>query len=92
MKLKKMARAGTLESNDIVVILEPIETDEVIIDLTSTVKYQYGESIVSTIQDLLNKYQVTGVKVTANDRGALDCTIEARVETALERTGIEVGI
>ncbi|ONI46725.1 citrate lyase acyl carrier protein [Candidatus Epulonipiscium fishelsonii] len=92
MRIEKIVKAGTIESSDISIILEPTEEDEIVVDLTSVVKHQYGASIEKTIRKILNKYNVTGVNVIANDRGALDCTIEARVETALERAGIEVDI
>ncbi len=90
MKITDTARAGTLESNDITVILEPMEGDGVEIELSSSVMYQYGDAIRETIESTLKKHDITGVKVTANDRGALDCTIEARIEVALSRLGIEV--
>ena len=76
--------AGTLESSDIRVVMEPSE-EGIVIELTSTVEKQYGESIRRTISEVLSSLGVTAVRVTANDRVALDCTIRARVETAARR-------
>ncbi len=92
MKIEKIAKAGTLDSNDITVIVEPLSTDAVEIELDSTVMFQYGESIRNIIKLTLKKHNINGVKVIVNDRGALDCTIEARLETALSRAGIEVAL
>ncbi len=90
MKITKIARAGTLESNDISVVVAPQDSDDNTIELSSTVMYQYGDAIKETIENVLKKHNITGVLLTVNDRGALDCTIEARVETALEKAGLEV--
>jgi citrate lyase subunit gamma (acyl carrier protein) len=38
---------------------------------------------------VLDKFEVTGAHVTLKDQGALDCTIRARVETALRRAAKE---
>lgn len=83
MKLKKSATAGTLESSDIKVLVEPAEENT--IELESSVILQYGPAIRATIEDVLNRLDVQGVRIIATDKGALDCTIRARVETALFR-------
>lgn len=92
MKLTTVSKVGTLESNDISVILEPSGSDANEIHLTSSVMYQYGASIKQTIEQTLQRYGAQGVKVTANDRGALDCTIEARMEVALEQASMKEGV
>lgn len=89
MKITRPAHAGTLESSDIFVQVFPAEGVE--IDLTSTVELQFGESIRSTIAQVIRELGAAGVRVEARDRGALDCTIRARVETALERAAREEG-
>ncbi len=90
MRISQISRCGSLESNDIFIILEPMEGEDITINLTSTVKYQYGNQIENLIRSTLEKYQIQGVLVEANDHGALDCTIEARVEIALERAGVVI--
>ena len=84
MNLKKAAAAGTLESSDIRVTVEPAEED-VTIELESSVKEQFGRQIESVIRQTLEALDVRSASVTAVDKGALDCTVRARVEAAVFR-------
>ena len=84
MIVLQTAAAGTLESSDIMVTVMP-DSEGVKIELESSVYQQYSESILKTIRDVIDSLGVTNVKIVAYDRGALDCTIRARVETALMR-------
>ena len=77
------ATAGTLESSDVFVTLEPHEGLQ--IDIDSVVKNQYGEAILHTVEDVLSELNVRNAKLSIVDRGALDCVIRARVETAVLR-------
>jgi len=80
------SQAGTFESNDILIILNPAETGSGIkIDLTSPVLKKYGIQIKIVIQEVLNGQGIVDAHVSANDRGALDCTIRARMMTAIDR-------
>jgi citrate lyase subunit gamma (acyl carrier protein) len=84
MTINKTARAGTLESSDIFVMVQP--NDEGIdIQLDSLVIKQYGNHIRKIILEKLKEMEISNVKVTANDRGALDYTIKSRIETAVKR-------
>ena len=56
------------------------------IDLTSNVLQQFGAQIRSVITETLTEYGVENAAVTAVDKGALDCTIRARVTAALFRS------
>ena len=85
MKLICTATAGTMESNDIMVTLEPAEAGGIQIDLTSNVMQQFGAQIRSVITETLTEYGVENAAVTAVDKGALDCTIRARVTAAIYR-------
>ena len=85
MVLKRVGTAGTVESSDILISLEPKENGGIQIDLTSSVKKQYGEEIRQVITDTLTELGITDVFVTAVDKGALDCAIRARVKTAAYR-------
>ena len=78
------ATAGTLESSDVFVTLEPHE-DGLQIDIDSVVQEQFGEVILHTVEDVLEEMQVRNARLTIVDRGALDCVIRARVETAVLR-------
>lgn len=83
MNLLKSATAGTLESSDIKIMIEPAE--QITIHLESSVIAQYGPSIRKTIEEVLESLGVSGADIVAVDKGALDCTIRSRVETAIFR-------
>lgn len=85
MKIIKPAVAGTLESSDAFVAVEP--SDDIAIGLESIVFDRFGEDILRSVREVLLQFGVTGAKVSVNDRGALDCVIRARVETAIRRAG-----
>ena len=60
------------------------------IDLESTVAYQFGK-IKEVITQTLASQGITDALVKATDKGALDCTIRARVTAAAVRaTGKDV--
>ena len=82
MEIKKIASAGTMESSDVYVEIEP-GNGQLEICLESVVKVQYGAAIEATVRDVLNELEVADACVRVNDRGALDCVIRARVETAV---------
>ncbi len=87
MNLKTMGLAGTLESSDILITLFPKEKGAGrIVELASPVKQQFGEQIISTINDVLDKYSIEDVLISVRDRGALDFTVRARTETAIQRS------
>lgn len=85
MKIKAPAKAGTMESNDIYIMVQPNEGDGIIIDLESIVMKQFGKQIKKTILETLESMEIKHIHVVAKDRGALDYTIRARVETAVKR-------
>jgi citrate lyase subunit gamma (acyl carrier protein) len=84
MEILKTSVAGTLESSDIMVTLEP-KSGGIEIELQSIVEKQFGREIRRAITETLASLGVTGVLVNAVDKGALDCTIRARVKTAVYR-------
>ena len=84
VEILRRASAGTLESSDIYVEIEPGDGC-VRIELESVVKEQFGEAIDQVIREVLTECGVESVTVRAADRGALECVIRARVETAVLR-------
>lgn len=85
------SHAGTFESGDILIQLFPPEKDGIEIELESSVANQFGEQIKKIIKDSLEEYGITDARVKAVDKGALDCTIRARVTAAAVRaTGRDV--
>ena len=85
MKIEKTAVAGTLESSDAQVTVEP-NKQGVSLELTSSVMNQYGRQIQKTVLETLENLGVTDARVTVVDHGALDCTLRARVECAVFRS------
>jgi citrate lyase subunit gamma (acyl carrier protein) len=83
-KITQIGQAGTIESNDIMITIAPGENG-IVIDLISPVHNQYGKQIVTVIEDTLTELGIVDAVVMANDKGALDCTIKARVQTAVMR-------
>ena len=84
MEILKPAVAGTLESSDAMVTVEPGEG--IRIELSSSVMNQYGRQIKATVLETLERLEVKNAKVTVIDKGALDCTLKARVECAVFRS------
>ncbi len=73
----KTAMAGTLESGDIFIQIAP--------------NYQFGDQIKKVITETLQGLGIDQAEVKATDKGALDCTIRARVTAAAVRaTGKDV--
>lgn len=85
MKLIETAIAGTLESSDAQVIVEPGQKG-IELELTSSVMNQYGRQIRQVVLETLDRLGVDQAKVTVNDKGALECTLKARVEAAVYRS------
>ena len=83
MKIEKPACAGTLESSDVYVEVSPCATVE--IEVSSVVAAQFEHLITQTANQVLEQWNVSGARLILKDRGALDCTIRARIETALRR-------
>ncbi|GAB6734672.1 citrate lyase acyl carrier protein [Streptococcus uberis] len=84
MDIMQTAVAGSLESSDIMITVNPA-TDGITIDLESSVEKQFGRRIRQVIEETLKHLGVNGVLVQAVDKGALDCTIQARTIAAVHR-------
>ena len=84
MDILKSASAGTLESSDVYVEIEPAKND-VVISVESVVEKQFGNEIRAAVKDVLDENGVSAASVRVVDRGALECVIRARVETAILR-------
>ena len=84
MEILKSAAAGTLESSDCMVTVEPGEG--ISLDLSSSVMNQYGRQIKAAVLETLDRLGVQNANVTVVDKGALECTLKARVECAVFRS------
>lgn len=85
MEIKKPAMAGTLESSDCQVMVEAGE-GKIEFYLESAVINQYGNQIRKVVYETLERLGVSNIKISVIDKGALDCTIKARVEGAVYRS------
>jgi citrate lyase subunit gamma (acyl carrier protein) len=88
--ISKTGMAGTMESSDIMITLEPGVPGRLDIDLNSAVEKQFGRQIREVIAETLTGLGVAGAKVVAVDKGALDCVIRARVKAAAYRAADSV--
>lgn len=85
MEIMKPAIAGTLESSDCQVTVEAGE-GKVDLVLESMVMNQFGNQIRKVTLETLERLGVDNVKITIVDKGALDCTLKARIEGAVYRS------
>lgn len=83
MRIARKAQAGTMQSSDLMVALEP--ADALVVEIESTVKLQFDHLIRAVVDEVLARHGVTAGRVRLTDRGALDYAIQARLETALSR-------
>lgn len=87
MIILKNAAAGTLESSDAYVTVAP--ESGLSVEIESVVMNQYGDAIRRCVDETLKNLDVTSGHITVKDKGAVDCVIAARVETACKRGGGE---
>lgn len=83
-EIVQRACAGTMESGDVYVEIET-GREGIQLHLESVVRQQFGEAIRETVRAVLAELGVENANVSVRDRGALDCVIRARVETAVRR-------
>ncbi len=89
-KLVRTAQAGTMESTDILVVLAPAEAGAGIqVELVSPTMRQHGSHIKQLIAKTLQAAGIADAVVHATEKGAMDCTIEARIKTAIKRASNE---
>ena len=79
----RFATAGTDEKSDAVVTVEPATGLQ--LEISSVVMNQFGQSIEDSVREVLAQLGVENAIVRVADRGALDCVLRARVETAALR-------
>jgi citrate lyase subunit gamma (acyl carrier protein) len=86
VRIENVAKAGTLESNDILIMVAPNPKGGINLKIESIVFKQFGKVIEKTIMDKLIELNVEEGIIIAQDKGALDYTIKSRVETAVKRS------
>ncbi|WP_020614013.1 citrate lyase acyl carrier protein [Sediminispirochaeta bajacaliforniensis] len=85
MKITQKGIAGTLESSDVLITVSPPTDPGIKIELESIVKKQFGNRIIAVVNEVLEGFGIKDVHVTLQDKGALDCTVRARLEAAVYR-------
>ena len=85
MRLEKSAIAGTLESSDVMVTVRPNPESDIAITIDSSLVVQYGDEMRATVQGVMEQFGITDAIVELKDRGAMDCVLRARTQTALCR-------
>ena len=84
MGIIKYACAGTMESSDVYIEIEPGENG-IDLDIESVVKKQFGDKIKSVTLDVLKEHGICDAVIRIMDKGALECVLRARLETAVMR-------
>ena len=79
-----IVKRAVLESSDVFVEIEPGDSG-IEVEIESVVLAQFGDAIRAAALDVLKEQNVSDARVRLTDRGALDCVIRARVETAVAR-------
>jgi len=85
MDIKTIAMAGTLESSDVSIIVEPNKGGGILLEIDSLVDKQFGDQIKEVINKTLDELKVKNAIIKVKDKGALDCVIKARLQAAVLR-------
>ena len=87
MKPKIAAQSGTFESSDVIFLIEPLpDNSGRKLEISSTVMQQFGDSFNRIVNEVLDQFEITDIHLIAKDKGALEPTIKARLETAIKRS------
>ncbi|MFS2224633.1 citrate lyase acyl carrier protein [Pantoea sp. B65] len=84
MKIIQEALAGTVESSDLLVKIAPAEGEFNVV-INSEVMKQFGEQIRLVVNQTLAALDIREGLFLIEDKGALDCVIRARVQSAVLR-------
>ena len=79
----KSATCGSLESNDCLITVS--NNEDLDININSIVFDAFGDAIYKVVKETLNELGINNLKVTVNDKGALEYAIRARLITAINR-------
>lgn len=87
MEIATIGRAGTLESNDVMITVDFTKNDGLIVEIESIVATQFEEQIRIAIHEVLDNMKINKGHIQVVDKGALDFAIKARLKTAIKRAG-----
>ena len=88
MIITRESVAGTLESSDAMVYVAPHEGG-IVLEINSSVGQQFQAQIEASVLAVLKEQNVQNVALRLEDKGALDCVLQARVKAALLRASDE---
>ena len=91
MKIIREALAGTQESSDLMVKILPADGELEVVIHSEVIK-QFGDQIRQVVQETLRAMDVRQGVIMVDDKGALDCVIRARLQSALLRAADEQAI
>jgi citrate lyase subunit gamma (acyl carrier protein) len=97
MSSKALGQAGTLESCDaLVMVLLDAGKEGIVLEMDGPSLVSFEEDIRVAVSETLASLGISDAEVRLSERGALDCTLRARVEAAarralavLEKAGVE---
>lgn len=81
--IEAIAQAGTLESSDCLVTVSG--ASELELDCRGATAALFAQRNRAVVEAVLRAKGLTGARVQIQDQGALEMTLRARVETALDR-------
>lgn len=84
MKIIREALAGTQESSDLMVKILPADGELEVVIHSEVIK-QFGDQIRQVVHETLSAMDVRQGVIMVDDKGALDCVIRARLQSALLR-------
>ena len=87
--ITKDSVAGTLESSDVMVYASPNPGGGRLITINSSVGQQSAPQIRASVEAVLNRLNIEEAALQIEDKGALDCVLQARVKAALLRAGAQ---
>lgn len=85
MEIIQRGIAGSVESNDVKIIIEPSDIPGIDIELQSVVIKQFGNQIRQVVEETILSKGIENAKVYVMDKGAIDFVIKSRTEAALSR-------
>ncbi|MEC6833935.1 citrate lyase acyl carrier protein [Photobacterium toruni] len=89
MKICQSAIAGTFESSDVFIEIEPSEQFQLTVTSTAT---QFRDAVEAQVRCVLDKLNINNGIWRVTDSGALDCIIAARVQVAALRGAKQISL
>lgn len=79
----KLGQAGSLESSDCLVTVSPADSYE--LECVGPNVSPFGDRTARVVEEIIHRFGNSKVRIMIQDQGALEVTLRARLETALDR-------